>query len=79
MKEQIRERSFLDGVQTSEWIGKRTVYRNKDGVPFIRNWKGKVLLLIDPDGTLVLEHRAATLRATTPAELIQSIQSKLQQ
>jgi hypothetical protein len=63
MKEAIRERSFMNGQQTSEFIGKRTIYRNKNGKPFIRDWQGKKMLLIDPDGMLVLEHRAATVSA----------------
>lgn len=69
MKETIRERYFLDGKQNHEWPGKRTVYRNKDGNPFIRDHQGKKFLLIDPDGTLVLEQRVTTLNG--PKDLTQ--------
>lgn len=75
-KENIRERCFLDGVETRTFVGKRTVYRNKDGKPFIRDWQGKKLLLTDPDGVLVLEHKVATIRATSISEMLQSIQAK---
>ena len=76
-KEAIREKSFLDGKKTGEFIGRRTVYRNKDGKPFIRDRRGKQLLYTDPDGMLVLDHIASTIKAISPAEFKANLLSKL--
>lgn len=60
-KELVRQISFCDGKETNRREKMRTVYRPKNGTPYVRDKNNKKVLIVAPDGVFELEYHAKSI------------------
>lgn len=71
-------RSIVNGKLRKEWAEARVVYADRTGAVYISHLGGKQRIRQE-NGAYVAEYKATSLKATSPQEFLQSIQSKMRQ